>query len=57
MYGIPKRDKLLSCVRRLRGGGGGRKRIWNCEDRVYLKAAAKDLENEENKSYNINFKR
>ena len=46
MYGILKRDKHLSCVRGLRGGGGGRKLIWNCEDRVYLKAAAKDLENE-----------
>ena len=43
MNGIFKSDKLLSIGRGR--GEGGRKRILSCEDRVYLKATAKNLEN------------
>ena len=42
MDGILKRDKLQSCGRVRREGG--RKRMLSCEDRVYLMAAAKGLE-------------
>ena len=44
MNGILKRDKVQSCGRVRREGG--RKRMLSCEDHVYLKAAAKILENE-----------